>query len=222
MHINQEVFQQIQSECREAGATLVAVSKTKPTEAILELFQAGQLHFGENRVQELVEKADQLPPAIRWHQIGTLQTNKVKFITPFVHLIHSVDRVKVLKEINKQGKKEDRIISCLLQIHIAREQTKFGFEEQEIYQLLESGTLTNLSHVRFDGLMGMATFTDNQKQVREEFRGLRDLFEALQKDHFSADHFQTLSMGMSGDYRIALEEGSTMIRVGSLIFGARS
>lgn len=201
--------------------TLVAVSKTKPIEAIMQLYHAGQIAFGENRVQELIEKYGQLPKDIEWHLIGHLQTNKVKYIAPFVHLIHSVDSLKLLHEINKQASKHNRIISCLLQIYIAKEETKFGFSFEEVEQLLHSEELKSLSHIYIQGLMGMATHTENTKQVRSEFKSLTSFFKKHQQLHLPNCKFKTISMGMSTDYKIAIEEGSNMIRIGSLLFGER-
>ena len=193
---------------------LVAVSKTKPTNYIFEAYQAGQRLFGENKVQELIEKSAILPDDIQWHMIGHLQTNKVKYIAPFVSLIHSVDSKKLLIEIDKRAKQHERVIHCLLQIHIAQESSKFGLSENEALELLEM----KLANVSIDGLMGMATFTDNKQQIRNEFKSLKNTFEkAKSKFH----KLSILSMGMSGDYDIAIEEGSNMIRVGSSIFGSR-
>ena len=193
---------------------LVAVSKTKPTNYIFEAYQAGQRIFGENKVQELIEKSANLPDDIQWHMIGHLQTNKVKYIAPFVSLIHSVDSKKLLIEIDKRAKQHERVIHCLLQIHLAQESSKFGLSENEALELLEM----KLANVNIDGLMGMATFTDNKQQIRSEFKSLKNTFEkAKRKFH----KLSILSMGMSGDYEIAIEEGSNMIRVGSSIFGSR-
>ena len=193
---------------------LVAVSKTKPTNYIFEAYQAGQRIFGENKVQELIEKSANLPDDIQWHMIGHLQTNKVKYIAPFVSLIHSVDSKKLLIEIDKRAKQHERVIHCLLQIHIAQESSKFGLSENEALELLEM----NLANVSIDGLMGMATFTDNKQQIRSEFKSLKNTFEKAKKKFHK---LSILSMGMSGDYEIAIEEGSNMIRVGSSIFGSR-
>lgn len=205
-----------------AGCTLVTVSKTQPIEKIRELYAAGQRVFGENRAQELSAKFPELPEDIEWHMIGHLQTNKVKYIASRVALIHSIDSLKLLEEVNRQGQKVNRVIPCLLQVHIAEEETKFGFSAAEVFEVLSSPALANLTQVRIRGLMGMATFTDNTQQVRREFRGLRDLFEKLRSKnlppHVSMDE---LSMGMSGDYALAIEEGSTMVRVGTAIFGER-
>ncbi|MFZ9028170.1 MAG: YggS family pyridoxal phosphate-dependent enzyme [Crocinitomicaceae bacterium] len=204
------------------NVTLVAVSKTKPNEAIIEAYKAGQRVFGENKVQELVEKAETLPKDIEWHLIGHLQRNKVKYIAPFVSLIHAVDSLRLLQEINKQAAKNNRTIDCLLQFHIADEETKFGLDENEAMELLHSEVYQNMNNVRICGVMGMATFTENEEQVRAEFSKLHELFEKLKTAHFSSNAaFRTISMGMSGDWKIAIEEGSTMIRVGSSIFGSR-
>lgn len=199
-------------------ATLVAVSKTKPIEDIKALYNLGQRDFGENYVQELVDKASQLPTDIRWHFIGHLQTNKVKYIAPFVHLIHGVDSLKLLKEIDKQAAKNGRVIDCLLQVHIAREETKFGLDENELAALLQDPVLPGMNHVRIKGLMGMASFSDNRELVRAEFKTLQVLFEKYGKDR----GWTVLSMGMSADFLIAIEEGSTLVRIGSLLFGARN
>jgi pyridoxal phosphate enzyme (YggS family) len=215
-------FEQILQETQDQQATLVAVSKTKPVEMIKDLYDRGHLDFGENRAQELAQKYEQLPQDIRWHMIGHLQTNKVKYIAPFVHLIHSVDRFKVLKEINKQARKNERVIDCLLQFHIAEEESKYGFDLAEAQDMLDSETFAHLEHIRITGVMGMATFTDDLVQVRKEFRQLKHIFDQLKEKYFTdQEYFREISMGMSGDYPIALQEGSTMVRVGSLIFGAR-
>ena len=193
--------------------TLVAVSKTKPVNDLLDAYHAGQRDFGENKIQEMASKWEQLPKDIRWHMIGHVQTNKVKYMTPFVHTIHAVDSLKLLKEIQKQAHKNDRVIECLIQIRIAEEETKFGLPESELDELLE--VAKNFSNVNIKGLMGMATFTTNNDQIRNEFKQLAACF----KRH---SDFETLSMGMSGDFPIAIEEGATMIRVGSKIFGERN
>ena len=197
------------------SATLVAVSKTKPVENLLEAYEAGQRDFGENKVQELVDKASELPQNIRWHMIGHLQRNKVKYIAPFVSLIHSVDSIRLLNEIDRQGKKNDRVIDCLLQVRIAHEKTKFGLTFQSCDEILNQN---NYTHVRICGLMGMASFTDDQIQIESEFKSLAQYYNQYQ-DQYDWD---TLSMGMSGDYPVALSCGSTMIRVGSRIFGSRN
>ena len=197
------------------SATLVAVSKTKPVENLLEAYKAGQRDFGENKVQELVDKASKLPQNIRWHMIGHLQRNKVKYIAPFVSLIHSVDSIRLLNEIDRQGKKNDRVIDCLLQVRIAKEETKFGLTFQSCDEILNQN---NYTHVRICGLMGMASFTDNQIQIESEFKSLAEYYKQYQDQY----DWNTLSMGMSGDYTVALSCGSTMIRVGSSIFGSRN
>jgi pyridoxal phosphate enzyme (YggS family) len=216
--VNLEVYKKIAGELKEKNVTLVAVSKTKPVEDILELYQLGQRDFGENYVQELVEKQEQLPKDIRWHFIGHLQSNKVKLITPFVSLIHSVDSKKLLKEINKQATKNERVVDCLLQVHIAKEETKFGLDEEELKEL-HAKDFTDLKNVGVKGFMGMASFTNDEKIVRKEFQSLKTLF-----DQFPISHspFTTLSMGMSSDYKMAIEEGSNMVRIGSLLFGERA
>lgn len=201
---------------------LVAVSKTKPASDVMEAYKAGQRDFGENKVQELTQKAEELPKDIRWHMIGHLQRNKVKYIADFVNLIHGVDSLKLLKEINKQGRKAGRVIDCLLQMHIAEEDTKFGLDREELNEILNGEQLKELENVRIVGLMGMATFTEDLDQVRREFKSLKLLYDEIKNsDHFNVQ-LNTLSMGMSGDYEIALEEGSNMVRIGSAIFGARN
>jgi pyridoxal phosphate enzyme (YggS family) len=202
--------------------TLVAVSKTKPVEDILELYNLGHRDFGENYVQELVTKAEKLPPDIRWHYIGHLQSNKVKFIAPFVHLIHGVDSLKLLNEISKQGEKNSRVIDCLLQVHIAQEETKFGLDENELTALINYLTIQPLNNAKVCGLMGMASFTDDMDKVRVEFRYLKSLFDKYTQLQTTNIKLQTLSIGMSSDYKIAIEEGSNMVRIGSLIFGERN
>jgi pyridoxal phosphate enzyme (YggS family) len=200
--------------------TLVAVSKTKPNEAILEAYNAGQKDFGENYVQELVDKHDQLPKDIQWHFIGHLQSNKIKYIAPFVHLIHGVDSFKLLEEINKQGKKHNRIINCLLQVFIATEETKFGLAFDECESILTSGELQKLQNVNICGFMAMASNTENEEQIRKEFQSVKNFHsKTLQTTN---NELPILSFGMSSDYKIAIEEGSNMIRVGSLIFGERN
>jgi pyridoxal phosphate enzyme (YggS family) len=214
MAINKEMYLEIMEELRKRKAISVAVSKTKPVEDILALYELGHRDFGENYVQELLEKQAILPKDIRWHFIGHLQTNKVKAIAPFVHLIHGVDSYKLLSEINKQGQKINRCLNVLLQIHIAREETKFGLDENEVKEILDTG-LSGLSFVSVKGFMGMASFTEDKQQVQNEFHYLKGLYD-------QHPQMQTLSMGMSGDYKLALQEGSTMVRVGSLIFGERN
>lgn len=201
---------------------LVAVSKTKSAELVRDLLHAGQLDFGENKVQELLEKHQHLPENVRWHMIGHLQTNKVKYIAPFVYLIHSVDSLKLLRVINKEGGKNKRIINCLFQIHIAKEDSKFGMDMSELGIILDSEEFKNMEHVNVRGLMGMATFTDDSDIVRSEFNNLKRIFEEVKSEYFlRKNDFSVLSMGMSDDYLIAIEEGSNMIRVGSAIFGSR-
>lgn len=201
---------------------IAAVSKTKPNQDVMEAYQAGQRLFAENKVQEMVEKYESLPKDIEWHMIGHLQRNKVKQIAPFVHLIHSVDSARLLKEVNKQGAKVERTIPCLLQVHIAREESKFGFSGEELVQLFESDEIKKYENVSIKGLMGMATFTEDENIIRNEFRHLKQLFEKLKNYEATNVNFIELSMGMSNDYLIAIEEGSTIIRVGSAIFGARN
>ena len=202
-------------------ARLIAVTKTKPVMMLQEAYDAGARLFGENKVQEMAEKQPQLPRDIEWHLIGHLQSNKVKYIAPFVSLIHSIDSLKLLQEVNKQALKNGRVIDCLLQIHIADEETKFGLLPDEADALLRSAMLNDLQNVRIIGLMGLATNTDDKEQVRREFRGLKRLFDQLSTIQTAQVQFSELSMGMSGDYELAVEEGSTLVRVGSAIFGAR-
>lgn len=217
-----ENLQNLQNQI-PAHVTLVAVSKTKPDELIMEAYGSGHRDFGENKVQDLIGKAERLPGDIHWHMIGHLQSNKVKYIAPFVHLVHGVDSLKLLKMIDKEAAKHQRIIDCLLQIHIAREQTKFGFSEEELLEVLQSDSFLGLKNIRIRGVMGMATYTENSEQIREEFRYLKRIFEKLNASLFSNNpFFDQLSFGMSGDYQLAIEEGSTMVRIGSLIFGARN
>ncbi|MDD3010848.1 MAG: YggS family pyridoxal phosphate-dependent enzyme [Bacteroidales bacterium] len=202
---------------------LVAVSKTKPNEDILEAYQNGQRHFGENNAREMQAKAQALPKDIHWHFIGHLQTNKVKYIAPWVDLIHSVDSLKVLKEIDRQAEKNGKTIRCLLQFHIAEEETKFGLNLQEAEQLINSPEFKTMAHIQLSGVMGMATYTENQTQIRREFKQLKVWFDHLKIHYFSeTPEFKEISMGMSGDYQLAIEEKSTLVRIGSLIFGARS
>jgi PLP dependent protein len=223
--IHKEAYEEIKKELQQKDVTLIAVSKTKPAGDILELYNLGQRDFGENYVQELADKYEQLPKDIRWHFIGHLQSNKVKYIAPFIHLVHGVDSENLLKEINKQATKNNRTIDILLQVHIAQEETKFGFNEEELENVLKN----KLDNVQIKGLMGMASFSDDMGLVRREFNNLKKLFDkvnsALTIDHspLTIDHspFTILSMGMSGDYKTAIEEGSTMVRIGSLIFGER-
>jgi pyridoxal phosphate enzyme (YggS family) len=217
--MNIEAYKKLAEECHAKNIILVAVSKTKPVEDILSLYDFGQRDFGENYVQELIEKEKQLPKDIRWHFIGHLQTNKVKLILPFVYLIHGVDSLKLLKEINKQSEKVNKITNCLLQVHIAQEETKFGLDEEEANLIISEFENLKMSNVNIAGLMGMASFTNDENQIRKEFKYLKSL-----REKFSIVNFQLsiLSMGMTADYKIAIEEGSNMIRVGSLIFGSRN
>lgn len=202
-------------------AELVAVSKTYPAERILEVYNQGQRIFGENRVQEIMDKKDDLPDDIQWHLIGHLQRNKVKYIAPFISMIHSVDSERLLREINKQAERSERIIDILLQVHIAEEDTKFGLDKTELMELVEKVAANEFPHIRCRGLMGMATFSDDKELVRSEFKRLKKYFNQIKSSVLKQEEFDTVSMGMSGDYEIALEEGSTMLRIGSLIFGKR-
>ena len=202
--------------------TLVAVSKTKSDQQILEAYHEGQKIFGENKVQELVQKYESLPKDIQWHMIGHLQRNKVKYIVPFVSLIHGVDSYKLLKEINKEGVKNNRVVDVLIQMHIAQEETKHGFTFDEVQEMFNDSEFSGLNNIRIRGLMGMASYVDDQSQISDEFRGLNNLFLTLQSHFFKYNpNYDILSMGMSGDYQLAIEEGSTMVRIGSSIFGER-
>lgn len=203
---------------------LVAVSKTKPNEAILEAYEAGQRIFGENKIQEMSDKYEALPKDIEWHMIGHVQRNKVKYMAPFVSLIHGVESLKLLIEINKQAKKNNRVISCLLQLFIADEETKFGLSETELFEILDSEEFKSLNHIKIVGLMGMATFTEDKTYIEEEFSSLKKIFDKIKKqyNHLPNTDFNTISMGMSNDYKIAIACGSNMIRVGSTIFGERN
>lgn len=204
------------------GIKLIAISKTHACNEIMGVYQTGHKIFGENRVQELTDKYQQLPKDIEWHMVGHLQTNKVKYIAPFVYLIHSVDSMNLLNVINKEAAKCNRIIDCLLEIHIAREESKYGLKREELKLFVQSDELKDFHNIRITGLMGMASFTENEQVVRSEFRELRDMFDEIRmKDCLPPVQFNDLSMGMSGDYKIAIEEGSTMIRIGTLIFGDR-
>ena len=203
------------------NVTLVAVSKTKPVSDLMEAYNAGQRIFGENKIQEMSEKWEQMPKDIQWHMIGHIQTNKVKFMAPYVSLIHGVDSLKILEEINKQALKNNRIIDCLLQIHIAEEETKFGLNEDELENLLASETFIKLKNIKIVGLMGMATFTENQNQIKKEFEHLKSIFDTKKSLSIVNCQLSILSMGMSGDYQLAIEYGSTMVRIGSSIFGGR-
>ena len=202
--------------------TLVAVSKTKPVSDLMEAYEAGQRIFGENKIQEMADKWEQMPKDIQWHMIGHVQTNKVKFMAPFVSLIHGVDSLKLLQEINKQALKNNRIIDCLLQIYIADEETKFGLDQDELDSLLSSNEFKELKNIKIVGLMGMATFTDSKDQIKKEFTQLKTIFEKTKKLKTENCPLETLSMGMSGDYQLAIECGSTMVRIGSSIFGGRN
>lgn len=215
-------IESLQTDLHPIGVTLVAVSKTKSHEEIMEAYQAGQRIFGENVVQEMVEKYEVLPKDISWHLIGHLQTNKVKYIAPFVAMIQSVDSLKVLKEINKHATKHNRVIDCLLQVHIAEEDSKYGLDHAELIELLRSDEFQNLTHIRIRGLMGIATNTESEKVIKEEFYELKMLFDGIKASFFRRDDtFDTLSMGMSSDYQLAIEKGANMVRVGSTIFGKR-
>jgi pyridoxal phosphate enzyme (YggS family) len=218
--INKKAYQQLIAELESKNVSLIAVSKTKSVEEIKELYDLGQRDFGENYVQELVEKQKQLPKDIQWHFIGHLQTNKVKLIVPFVQLIQSVDSLKLLKEINKQAEKVGRVVDCLLEVYIAQEETKFGFDEKELHELVSTNSieLHELKNVRIVGLMGMASLSDDRNKVKEEFKKLKTIFEKLSTPN---SKLSTLSMGMTADHKIAIEEGSNMVRIGSMIFGER-
>ncbi|WP_424494352.1 YggS family pyridoxal phosphate-dependent enzyme [Salinimicrobium sp. GXAS 041] len=213
-----ENIQKIKAEI-PSEVTLVAISKTKPNDDILEAYNAGQRIFGENKIQEMTQKWEELPKDIEWHMVGHVQRNKVKYMAPFVSVIHAVDSLKLLKEVNKQAKKHDRVINCLLQIKIAEEESKYGITIDAAKEILDSEAYQNMQHVKITGLMGMATLTESEDKIRKEFTFLRTTFEAFKEEN---DNFTTLSMGMSGDYKIALKCGTTMIRVGSSIFGERN
>ncbi|WP_337965190.1 YggS family pyridoxal phosphate-dependent enzyme [uncultured Flavobacterium sp.] len=200
--------------------TLVTVSKTKPVPDLMEAYEAGQRIFGENKIQEMADKHEQMPKDIQWHMIGHVQSNKVKFMAPFVSLIHGVDSLKLLQEINKQALKNNRIIDCLLQIYIAEEESKFGLDENELNELLSSAEFKEMKNIRILGLMGMATFTEDQNQIKKEFTHLKSIFDSI-KEKEGMQNISTISMGMSGDYKLAIECGSTMVRIGSSIFGGR-
>jgi pyridoxal phosphate enzyme (YggS family) len=222
MPINEQAFHELKKELDAAGATLVAVSKTKPVSDIQALYDLGQRDFGENYVQELVEKVPQLPADIRWHFIGHLQTNKVKYIAPLVHLIHGIDSEKLLREVSKQATKLAKTIDVLLQVHIAREETKFGLDPEELSGLLERFSASPLPGVRISGLMGMASFSEDTELVRQEFSSLAALYNKYRQMPAEGIGFRYLSMGMSGDYQLALEAGSNLVRIGSLLFGSRN
>jgi PLP dependent protein len=222
MGVNTKKYTEIVDELTKGNVELIAVSKVQPLQKIMQLYTLGQRDFGENYVQELIDKQAQLPPDIRWHFIGHLQSNKVKYISSFVHLIHGVDSLNLLKEINKQGKKINRIIPCLLQVHIAQEETKFGLDASELKEIVDAlqGD-PGFQFVHVQGFMGMASFSEDSEKVRSEFKTLKNLFDVYQHIRLHNFRLTTLSMGMSGDYKIAIEEGSNMVRIGSLLFGAR-
>ncbi|MDI1316973.1 YggS family pyridoxal phosphate-dependent enzyme [Flavobacterium sp.] len=203
------------------NVTLVAVSKTKPVSDLMEAYEAGQRVFGENKIQEMTEKWEQMPKDIQWHMIGHVQTNKVKYMAEYVNLIHGVDSLKLLQEINKQAAKHNRVIDCLLQMYIANEETKFGLDENELNDILNSAEFQSLENIKVIGLMGMATFTDNQAQIKKEFQNLKTIFDSKKQLSIVNCQLSILSMGMSGDYKLAIECGSTMVRIGSSIFGGR-
>lgn len=224
MPVHTAAYQKILAEVRSNHAELIAVSKTKPVEDLFELYQLGQRHFGENYVQELIDKQPKLPEDIHWHFIGHLQSNKVKYIAPFVFMIHGVESIKLLREINKQAMKHNRVINCLLQLHVAKEETKFGLDSDELSALLNEflEQKDTFQHVELCGLMAMASFTEDQQQIKSEFKVVKQAFDQIVSEKGSVlKNFNQISMGMSGDYPIALSEGSTLVRVGSLIFGSR-
>jgi pyridoxal phosphate enzyme (YggS family) len=223
MPVDSNRYVDIVKEVEAENTLLVAVSKTKPNQDIMDLYDLGQRDFGENYVQELISKQEALPKDIRWHFIGHLQSNKVKYIAPFVHLIHGVDSLKLLEAINKEGKKINRTINCLLQVHIAQEETKFGFDADEAYSAVQQYTVDNtFSHINLCGLMGMASFSEDLVQVRDEFKSLKALFDKINGMQNKPSDFKILSMGMSGDYKMAIQEGSNLVRIGSLLFGSRN
>ncbi|MCK5169470.1 MAG: YggS family pyridoxal phosphate-dependent enzyme [Bacteroidales bacterium] len=222
MSVSENIKQFLASEI-PANVKLIAVSKTKPVETILEAYKSGHKIYGENKVQDLVDKYNELPKDIEWHMIGHMQSNKVKYIAPFVSLIHGIDSFKLLKVVNKEGEKNNRKIDCLLQFHIAKEETKFGLDLNEATEFLKSEEFKNLNHINICGVMGMATFTENENTIRPEFKELVYIFNQLKNTYFlKNDNFKEISMGMSADYKIAIEEGATMVRIGSLLFGARN
>jgi len=216
----QDNLLKIKSQLPE-NVTLVAVSKTKPVKDLMEAYHAGQRIFGENKIQEMTEKWQQMPKDIEWHMIGHVQSNKVKYMVPYVKLIHGVDSLKLLKEVNRQAIRWRKSINCLLQIHIAEEETKFGLDEKELEELLNSDEFKEMKNINVIGLMGMATFTDNEEQIKKEFQYLKTIFDKVSKLKTDNCQLNTLSMGMSGDYQLAIECGSTMVRIGSSIFGGR-
>jgi len=212
----------LKNETSIIKVTLIAVSKTKSNDEIMEAYNAGQRLFGENMVQELTDKYEQLPKDIQWHLIGHLQSNKVKYIAPFITMIQSVDSLKLLQEIDKHAQKNNRVIDCLLQVYIADEETKYGLGFDEIIELLRSDEFATLKHIRIRGMMGIATNTDNEKQIKDEFYELKTFFDGIKQSYFRKEsNFDTLSMGMSSDYKAAIEQGSNMVRLGSTIFGER-
>lgn len=216
------MLEKLRTELQATSTRLIAVSKTKPADAIMQLYKSGQRDFGENYVQEIAQKAAVLPNDIRWHFIGHLQSNKVKTIAPFVYLIQTLDSLSLLAEIEKQAKKNNRVINCLLQFKINEEDTKFGLRESDIESFFESDIYKQSNHVRISGVMGMSTFTDDKRKITQEFRKLKSIFDLLKTKYFSDEqHFTEISMGMSDDYQIAIQEGSTMVRIGSLLFGKR-
>ena len=216
------MYETLIDELRQTNTQLIAVSKTKPATAILELYNKGQRLFGENYVQELTEKQPQLPADIQWHFIGHLQSNKVKYIAPFVHTIQSVDSLRLVQEINKQAQKNNRTINCLLQFHISDEITKFGFSLDEAQEMFSGNAPETFKNINWCGVMGMATFTDDKNQVRQEFQSLKNIFDKIKSEFFPASpNFKEISMGMSDDYKMAIELGATMVRIGSLLFGKR-
>jgi len=216
------MYLDIKAELEHSQTTLVAVSKTKPISSIRKMYDQGQRIFGENRVQELFEKHEALPKDIDWHLIGSLQTNKVKYIAPFIALIHSVDSLRLAQKINDEALKVDRVIDVLVQVKIATEFSKQGMEPHVLTELVDTDAFSKLNNIRVCGLMGMASFTDDRAQVAKEFKSLQKIFASLKESHFPFDHFLHLSMGMSGDYKLAIENGSNMVRIGSLLFGSRS
>jgi len=222
MAVNKEGYKKIMEALQSKNINLIAVSKIQPSAVIKTLYDLGQKDFGENYVQELIEKYNTLPKDIQWHYIGHLQTNKVKYIAPFASLIHGVDSFKLLKEINKEGNKNNRIINCLLQIHIAQEETKFGLNEDELDDIFGNADLKKLKNITISGFMGMASFTEDEEKIRNEFRYLKTLFNSYRQLSTENCQLTKLSMGMSADYKIAIEEGSNMVRIGSLIFGQRN
>ncbi len=222
MSFVRENLEKVRSEI-PSHVKLVAVSKVQPNEKVLEAYKAGHRIFGENKAQELISKQPELPDDIKWHFIGHLQRNKVKYIAPFVEMIESVDSLKLLKEINKQAVKNDRVIRCLLQFHIAEEESKFGLSMDEFTEMVSSPVFGELKNVELCGVMGMATFTEDMNPVRKEFRQLKSIFDRLKGEYFASDdQFREISMGMTGDYKVALEEGSTIVRIGTAIFGERN